>query len=380
MSEPVRILEVVNAMDRAGLETMIMNYYREFDRDRIQLDFLTHRDWRGDYDDEIESLGGRIFRAPRLYPQHWPSYRRFMRRFFAEHRYPVIHSHIDSMSAFPLAMAKECGVPVRIAHSHSESIDRDAKLPIKIVARRKLPGVATHYWACSESAGEFLFGEENLAKVRVVRNAVDLESYRFDADARESVRRELGIADRQLVIGHVGRLSKVKNHPHLVHLLAELRARGVDAVLVLCGDGELRGDLQNMVGKSGLDGSVRFLGVRDDVPRIVNSFDVFVFPSLYEGISLALIEAQANGLPVLASDAVSGESLLLPSAESMRLGSPIGDWADAVIRLSRNGRAGGTIEVLADAGYEIHRAAKELAEIYLTLFSTALRDGGQPCA
>lgn len=380
MGGPVRILEVVNAMDRAGLETMIMNYYREFDRDQILLDFLVHRDWRGDYEDEIEALGGRIYRAPRLYPQHWLSYRKFMRNFFAEHRYPVVHSHIDSMSAFPLAMARECGVPVRIAHSHSESIDRDAKLPIKVVARRKLPNVATHYWACSESAGAFLFGEQNLGKIRVVRNAVDLEAYRFDAGARESVRRELVIADSQLVIGHVGRFSKVKNHAHLVRLLTELRARGVDAVLVLCGDGELHGDVQDMVEKTGLGSSARFLGVRDDVSRIVNSFDVFVFPSLYEGISLALIEAQANGLPVLASDAVSGESLLLPSTEGMSLGSPIGDWADAVIRLSRNGRAEGTIEVLADAGYEIHRAARELADTYLTLYSTALRKGGLPCA
>lgn len=358
---------------------MIMNYYREFDRDQIQLDFLVHRDWRGDYEDEIEALGGRIYRAPRLYPQHWLSYRRFMRRFFTEHRYPVVHSHIDSMSAFPLAMARQCGVPVRIAHSHSESIDRDAKLPIKVAAQRKLPNVATHYWACSESAGAFLFGEQNLDIIRVVRNAVDLGAYRFDADARESVRRELGISESQLVIGHVGRFSKVKNHAHLVCLLAELRARGVDAVLVLCGDGELRGDVRGMVGKSGLDSSVRFLGVRDDVSRIVNSFDVFVFPSHYEGISLALIEAQANGIPVLASNTVSDESLLLPSAESMPLGSPIGDWANAVIRLSRNGRAEGTIEVLADAGYEIHRAARELADTYLTLYSTALSNGGLPC-
>ena len=134
-----------------------------------------------------------------------------------------------------------------------------------------------------------------------------------------------------------------------------------------------------MVRKVGIEDSVRFLGVRDDVPRIVNSFDVLVFPSLYEGISLALIEAQANGLPVLASDAVSGESLLLSSAESMPLGSPIGDWADAVIRLSRTGRMEGAIAVLSDAGYEIRRAAEELAGSYLALYANALHDGGRSC-
>lgn len=379
MERPIRILEVVNAMDRAGLETMIMNYYREFDRDRIQLDFLTHRDWRGDYDDEIESLGGRIYRAPRLYPQHWYSYRRFMRRFFAEHPYPVVHSHIDAMSAFPLAMAREFGVQVRIAHSHNESVDYDLKYPIKELARRRLPKVANRYWACSEASGVYLFGEERRGEIRVVRNAIELEEYRFDGVARELVRSELGIGPEQIAIGHVGRFSKVKNHALLLELLGELRREGGDAVLVLVGDGELRAEIERKAEGMGLSGSVRFLGVRSDVGRVVNAFDVVVFPSIHEGIPLALIEAQANGLPVLASDAVSGESLLLPTAESLPLGAPLGEWASATVRLARAGRTDGAMDILADAGYEIHRAAGRLAEAYEELYSAALRDGGQPC-
>ncbi|MRX79399.1 glycosyltransferase family 1 protein [Enorma shizhengliae] len=380
MAEPIRILEVVNAMDRAGLETMIMNYYREFDRDRIQLDFLTHRDWRGDYDDEIESLGGRIYRAPRLYPQHWFSYRRFMRRFFAEHDYPVVHSHIDAMSAFPLAMARACGVPVRIAHSHNESVDHDLKFPIKELARRRLPIVANRYWACSEASGAYLFGEARRAEIRVVRNAIDLESYRFDPTARKEVRAELGIAAGQTAIGHVGRFSKVKNHALLVRLLGELRSRDEDAVLVLVGDGELRREVEGMAESEGIAPYVRFLGVRGDVERVVNAFDVVVFPSIHEGIPLALIEAQANGLPVLASDAVSGESLLLPTAESLALSAFIEDWADATSRLSRTGRCEGPIDILADAGYEIHRAARGLADEYASLYGAARKDGGRSCA
>ena len=379
MAEPVRILEVVNAMDRAGLETMIMNYYREFDRNRIQLDFLTHRDWRGDYDNEIEALGGRIYRAPRLYPQHWLSYREFMRRFFAVHCYPVVHSHIDSMSAFPLTMARECGVPVRIAHSHNESVDRDLKYPIKELARRKLPKVANRYWACSMASGVYLFGESRRSEIRVVRNAVELDAYRFDPAAREKMRAELGITSGQTAIGHVGRFSKVKNHALLTRLLGELRSRGEDAVLVLVGDGELRAEVEDMVQSAGLAPFVCFLGVRGDVERVVNAFDVVVFPSTHEGIPLALIEAQANGLPVLASDAVSDEALLLPTAEALSLDAPIGDWADSAIRLARGGRTGDSMEVLADAGYEIHRAARELADTYLKLYSIALSSRGRSC-
>ncbi|HJG31202.1 MAG TPA: glycosyltransferase family 1 protein [Collinsella ihuae] len=380
MEKPIRILEVVNAMDRAGLETMIMNYYREFDRDRIQLDFLTHRSWRGDYDDEIESLGGRIYRAPRLYPQNWPSYRRFMQRFFTERCYPVVHSHIDAMSAFPLAMARECGVPVRIAHSHNESVDRDLKYPVKELARRRLPKVANRYWACSEASGAYLFGEGRREEIRVVRNAIELEEYGFDGAARELVRSELGIGPDQIAIGHVGRFSRVKNHALLVELLGELRREGGDAVLVFVGDGELRAEIEGRTEGMGLSGSVRFLGVRGDVGRVVNAFDVVVFPSIHEGIPLALIEAQANGLPVLASGAVSKESLLLPTAESLPLGAPLGEWASATVRLARAGRTEGAMDVLADAGYEIHRAAGRLAEAYEELYSGALRDGGRPCA
>lgn len=380
MSEPVRILEVVNAMDRAGLETMIMNYYREFDHDQIQLDFLAHRDWRGDYEDEIESLGGHIYRAPRLYPQHWLSYRRFMRRFFAEHRYPVVHSHIDSMSAFPLAMARECGVPVRIAHSHNDSVDRDLKYPIKEMARRKLPKVSNRYWACSMASGVYLFGESHRSEIRVVRNAIELDAYRFDLEARDEVRAELHITPGQTVIGHVGRFSKVKNHALLIRLLGELRSRGEDVALVLVGDGELRQEIEGATERAGLAPFARFLGVRGDAERIVNAFDVVVFPSIHEGIPLALIEAQANGLPVLASEAVSGETLLLPAAESLPLDAPIGEWADAAVRLAGGGRAAKPIEVLSGAGYEIHAAAEDLAAAYIELYSAALSNGGRPCA
>ena len=112
MPKPIRILEIVNVMDRAGLETMLMNHYRHMDRDLVQLDFLAHRPVAGAYDEEIREMGGRVFRAPRLYPQNCLAYRRFMRAFFAEHEYPVVHSHIDAMSAFPLAMARSNRVAV----------------------------------------------------------------------------------------------------------------------------------------------------------------------------------------------------------------------------------------------------------------------------
>ena len=350
MAEPIRILQIVNIMDRAGLETMIMNHYRAIDRSKVQFDFLVHRPQRGEYEDEIEALGGRVYRAPRLYPQHCLSYRKFMRHFFAEHGYPVVHSHIDAMSAFPLAMARGCGVPVRIAHSHSDAADRDLKYPIKEAARRKLPAIATHYWAC---------------------NAIDLEGYRFDAETRVRMRAELGIAEDQVAVGHVGRFSAVKNHAFLVDILAEMRREGTNAMLVLTGDGELRHEVERKASSLGLDASVRFLGLRSDVSDVVQAFDVLAFPSLREGIPLSLIEAQASGLPVLASDAVSAEAMVLPNAERLPLSAPVSEWARAVARLAEGGRTEDPIPVLAEAGYEIGASARSLMAEYQRLYQGA---------
>lgn len=372
MDKPIRILEVVNVMDRAGLETMLMNHYRHIDRDAVQFDFLTHRSVAGAYDEEILDLGGQVFRAPRLYPQNCLAYRRYMRAFFAEHDYPVVHSHIDAMSAFPLAMARSCGVTVRVAHSHSDSVDHDFKYPIKQVARRRLPAIATHYWACSEAAGAFLFGKRNRDKVHVVKNAIDLEGFCFDPLTRASVRRELGVGEGQLLLGHVGRFCAVKNHAFLVDLLVELLRDGMDAVLAMVGGGELRDDIENKVASLGLAGRVRFLGIRDDVPSLMQAFDVLVFPSLHEGIPLTLIEAQASGLPVLASDKVSLESLVAPNTVQLSLDSSLGDWVAKVHSLAEGGRCSDPIPLLTDAGYEIGSSVRGLQEAYLSLYEGAV--------
>lgn len=372
MAEPIRILEIVNVMDRAGLETMLMNHYSHLDRDLIQLDFLTHRPCEGAYDQEIMDLGGRIFRAPRLYPQNFLAYRRYMRSFFDRHYYPVVHSHIDAMSAFPLAMAKSCAVPVRIAHSHNDSVDRDLKYPIKEAARRRLPEVATHYWACSEAAGEFLFGKSNCSKLHIVKNAIDLSGFSYDIDARIAKRAELGISDNQLVVGHVGRFSAVKNQSFVIDVLSSLLAQGQDAVAVFVGVGELHQKVEEKAIKAGFSDRVRFLGLRDDVAQLMQSFDVLCFPSLHEGIPLTLIEAQSSGLPILTSENVSTEALVLPNCVRLSLGMPIESWSSKIIGLFHGGRAQGCFDALSKAGYEIKASAQSLQDCYLHLYEGAV--------
>ena len=205
----IRILQVVNNMHRAGLETMLMNYYRRMDKEVIQFDFLTHRPEKDDYDDEIESMGGKVYHAPRLYPQNYPAYFKYMKQFFKEHpEYQIVHSHIDAMSYLPLLAAKKAGVPIRIAHSHNTSIDKDFKLLLKLYFRSRITSVANHYCACGEEAGKFLFQEKEYT---FVPNAIDPIKFLYNDVIRKKKRNELQI-NNELVIGHVGRISYQKNH------------------------------------------------------------------------------------------------------------------------------------------------------------------------
>ena len=285
----IRILQCVNDMHRAGLETMLMNYYRNIDREKIQFDFLTHRPQRSDYDDEIESLGGKIYYAPRLYPQNYPKYFKWMKQFFSEHpEYKIIHSHIDAMSYLPLKAAKKANIPVRIAHSHNTAIDRDFKYLLKTYFRFKLPKVANYYCACGKEAGEFLFpGKEYM----YVPNAIEIDRFLFNENVRMKKRRELGIKD-EIVIGHIGRMSYQKNHKYLIDVFAEILKKKNDSILLLIGVGEKLDDIKKYVEKLGLSEQVRFLGNRADVDELYQAMDVFVMPSLFEGLPVVGVEAQ----------------------------------------------------------------------------------------
>lgn len=295
----IRILQCVNDMHRAGLETMLMNYYRNIDREKIQFDFLTHRPQRSDYDDEIESLGGKIYYAPRLYPQNYPKYFKWMKQFFSEHpEYKIIHSHIDAMSYLPLKAAKKANIPVRIAHSHNTAIDRDFKYLLKTYFRFKLPKVANYYCACGKEAGEFLFpGKEYM----YVPNAIEIDRFLFNENVRMKKRRELGIKD-EIVIGHIGRMSYQKNHKYLIDVFAEILKKRNDSILLLIGVGEKLDDIKKYVEKLGLSEQVRFLGNRADVDELYQAMDVFVMPSLFEGLPVVGVEAQFSGLSCIFSD------------------------------------------------------------------------------
>lgn len=370
----IRILQIVTQMERGGIETMLMNYYRQMDREQVQFDFLVHRLERKFYDDEIETLGGRIYRMPRLNPFN-PGYYRALSRFFSQHpEYRVVHAHLDCLSAIPLGVAKRCGVRVRIAHSHNTNEIHNIKYPIKRICKKFIPFTATRLFAASELAGRWMFGRR---KFTLLHNAVDTMRYRWNPQVREEVRRELGIAEDRLVVGLVGRFMPQKNHAFLLEVMANLVKKHPDALLLLVGTGELEKELKVKVERMGLHRNVLFTGSRSDVERVLQAMDVFVMTSLFEGFPVVLVEAQAAGLPCVISANITSESLLVPGRViRLKLEDPVEEWSESILRVADYPRYD-TRRDMIKSGYDICENAARLAAYYKRCYGTTPEQEGQ---
>lgn len=355
----IRILHVVTHMNRGGLETMIMNYYRNMDREKIQFDFLVHRMEKADYDDEILSMGGRIHRISRLNPFD-RNYRSELNGFFKQHKeYKIVHVHQDCLSSIILKAAKKNDVQVRIAHSHSSGQDKNIKYLVKLIYRQSIPKYATHLMACSQEAGKWMFRG---AEFQIINNAIDAKMYSFDETKRIIVRENLGIQNNELLIGHVGRFCYPKNHKFLVDIFEQVIQKE-RAKLVLIGEGELRLEIEKKVEELGVTDKVIFTGLRSDVSDLMQAMDVFVFPSHYEGLPVTLIEAQAAGLPCLISNRVPIECKKTDLVEQELLSKSAEEWAKDIFRLKTISRRN-TFQDIVKAGYDIKENAKWLSKTY----------------
>lgn len=358
---PIRVLQVATHMDRGGLETMLMNYYRHIEREKVQFDLLVHRQERAAYDDEIEALGGKIYRLSRLVP--WSkSYLTALNQFFDAHpEYKIVHVHQDCLSSVILKAAKNHGVPVRIAHSHSANQDKNLKYPIKLWYKRDIPKYATDLFACGREAGDWMFGG---APYQIINNAIDVAAYTYSPVKRTEKRQELGLAT-ELVVGHVGRFNQPKNHPFLLAIFFALLEKEPNAVLLLVGDGEDMPKIQAMAQELGIADHVCFLGIRSDVADLMQAMDVFVFPSLYEGLPVTMVEAQATGLPCIISDKVPPECILTEGlVDVMPLSAGAEAWAERALE-KRNAPRTDRSDEIAAQGFDITTEAVKLQEFYL---------------
>ena len=290
------ICEIVGKWIGGGVESVIMNYYKNIDKSKFQFDFVCDNDSTNIPYDEIEKLGGRVILVPPY--QKVFKYHKELKRIFKENKYKIVHSHINTLSVFPLFAAKCAGVKVRIAHSHSTTNKKEWKKNLLKIALRPFSKVfATNYMCCSELAGRWLFGDKEYDKgnVYLLNNAIDLDKFKFDKKIRNKKRKELNVSDDMLVIGHIGRFVEQKNHRFLIDIFNEIYKKNNKSILLLAGQGPLVEGIKEKVDKLGLIDNVLFLGQRNDASELYQAFDVFLLPSLYEGLPVVGVEAQAAG-------------------------------------------------------------------------------------
>ena len=365
---PIRVLQVVTIMNRGGLETMLMNYYRQIDREKIQFDFMVHRFENGHYDKEIEELGGKIYRMPPIKPGNYHHYFKLLDEFFESHQeYKVVHSHINENSSFVLRAAKKADIPCRIAHSHLSDLGLDRKLPFRLYARYLMKDQPNYYFACSKNAGKWLFGKKHtkLNEVMILNNAVNAGDFKFNETIRNKMKAELGITN-ELVLGHVGRFNKQKNHDFLIDVFKAVHQKHSDAILLLIGDGHLRPSIEKKVKNLGLSSNVKFLGVRSDIPELMQVMDIFLFPSLFEGLPVVLVEAQASGLKCIVSNTITKESDVTGRVEFISLNQSPDYWAKQI--LSSPVEHVDTSKELQKNGYDASTMAQWLANFYLNYY------------
>lgn len=366
--KPIHVLVLDTVMDRGGAEAMIMNYMRNINRDMIRFDFLTNREYRGAYEDEIERLGGKVWHMCPMYPGKFRQYKREVRQFLKEHpEYRIIHSNLEERSYFALKEAKKLGVPVRISHSHNRPLGFDLKLLMRYYFRFMLKYYNTHMFSCGVEAGDWLYGKKNRDKVIIMNNAIDAKEYVYDREKSQAVKEALGVSGK-LVIGHVGRFFPQKNHQFLIEIFKEIHDRNADAVLLLAGGGELDDSLKNEIKRKvedlGLTDCVQFLGVREDVNELMQAFDLFLLPSLFEGLPVTMVEAQAVGLPCVISDKVPIQCDITGNVQVVALEEQPKIWAEKILQFAEGFERKDTRERIEQAGFDIGQNAKWLETFY----------------
>lgn len=360
IEEPIRVLHIVTHMERGGLETMIMNYYRNIDRSKVQFDFLTHRDTNASYNDEILSLGGRIYSLPPLNPFS-RKYIKALDDFFKNHKeYNIVHSHLNAMSTIPLKYAKKNGVKFTIAHSHNTNQDKNLKYLIKSFSKKNITKYADQLFACGEEAGIWIFNTNDFI---VLNNAIDAGLYSYNKEKSIAIKQKLNI-DGKFVIGHVGRFNLQKNHEFIIDIFNEVQKREENSVLLLVGDGKLKHEIEEKVSNLRLKDKVYFLGIRADVNDLMQAMDVFLFPSLYEGLPVTMVEAQSSGLKCFISNTVPKDCILTDNVEVIDLDKDCDIWAKEIVKYKNYAREN-TKKQIEKANFDIKENSKWLQNFYL---------------
>ena len=363
---PIRILQISYDMSLGGAETLIMNLYRNIDRTKIQFDFLLHSNEKSAYEDEITALEGKIYRIPRFIGYNKFSYDRQLKTFLLKHpEYRIMHDHLMDSATETFKVAKKLG-RTTIAHSHIAQYDFSLNDLIRSYFRKDICKFSDYRFACSQDAGNWLYrGKGNFS---VLKNGIETSKFCFSQKKRNELRKVLGIKENEFAVIHIGRFVEQKNHKRIISIFKEITDLKENSKLFLVGEGPLKAEIEKQVAEFKLTDKVIFLGTRKDVNELLSAFDVFLFPSLFEGLGIVLIEAQASGLPCVFSDVIPTEVALIPSIlKPISLEDTNRAWAEATITSRPLEHREDGYSLVKEAGYDIRDIAKELENFYLQL-------------
>lgn len=367
MAEPIRVLQITDCiMHYSGVAAVIMNYYRHIDLERVIFDFMVFGPVDEDLRREIEGNGSKIYMMPEFCGKNSVRNKKLIEEFFHNHatEYKIVHGHTPNAAAYYLPIAKKYGVPIRIIHSHNS---RGADSTIKRVRNRTMSRVAiasaTDRFACSKVAADYLYGDEDAF---IINNGIDLDEYTFSPDIRTNVRNRFKIYDDTILVGHVGRMVPQKNHGFIVDIADKLRESDIHFKIILIGDGPLKSDIESKIQSKNLNDYFIFTGVVDNTKPFYQAMDAFVLPSLYEGLPVVGVEAQASGLPTLVSTNVTPETLIADNIQALEI-DDAGKWAQWII--DNSGNRMDNRSMLVEAGFDISKNAECLEDMYRQLLT-----------
>lgn len=363
----IRILHIVYKMNPGGVESLLMNLYRNIDRDKYQFDFYTIG--HGVFDNEIIKMGGQVYYTNSMHEvglfKYWSNWDIFLKT----HRdmYDVIHCHLNNTGVYMLKIARKNGIKVRICHSHaSTTLGNPILKPFRKIFNYIAIKNSTLLLGCSDKANKWLYGNKS-KQAYILNNGVDVKRFKYKNESRKKIRKEYNLDEKTMVIGHVGRLVEVKNHKYLLRVFKEYSIINPNSVLMVVGDGDLKDSLVEYTHNLHIDDKVLFLGIKTNVEEYMCCFDSFVFPSFYEGLPVTLIEAQASGLQVLASRNISEMSSVLDTFEFLDIDDNPIEWAKKIKKSSNRDLAN---KILSESHFNIKKSSQD----YMNMIDKALNE------
>lgn len=361
----IKVLQIGMTNNLGGIETFLMNYYKNIDRKKVQFDFINIYD-KLYFEDEIKKMQGKVYKVRSYYKNPF-RYIKELIGIIKQNNYEIIHCNMNSaVFLYPLIAAKIAKAKVIIAHSHNASNDKGLlKTLLHNINKRFIPLFANTYFACSKEAGEWFFSNRILKqknkKYFIINNGIDIDKFKFNEEVRKRIRQKFNLEDKTMLIGHIGRFSKQKNHEFIINLIKEIHDENEIVKIWLIGEGEKKNEIENLVKENHIESHVKFLGIRQNVNELLQAIDVFILPSIYEGMPLVAVEAQISGAKCFLSDKITKEAKITNKTEYITINNGVQPWKYAILKCDYERNDKYHIDF---SKYDIKLNVKELVKIY----------------